>query len=320
MRIRRFAPLACIVIAAPLLAQSTASPDRTPKAGDEMRRMERSVYNLQESDKSAKRLATPALKEAIRNFAPGKLPELRVTWGEFVTADGKEFVALQFAPPAGVTLAPGRKVVAFGEVTEAGGKWLLDYEEPSVVADAKGDAFVDRSFLLPGAKLTGTFGLAAGSEVLAIARVPLDVEPLTKSGSSLSRLILAKDVHPLPAAQKPLEPFAFGGTKVVPKPDRTFRASDEVWLFTELRNPALDAAQSPRITTKVELEGEGKKVRGSAQPAEALPLKGVAGHFGVGQTIDVSSLKPGQYTVRYTVTDAVAQQSWTREETLRIVQ
>lgn len=317
---RTLSVVAAVVFAAPLFAQSTSSPERVPKAGDDIRRMERSVYNLQESDRSFKRLTTAALKDAVRNFAPGKLPELRVTWGEFITAEGKEFVALQFAPPAGMTLQPGRKLVTFGEVTDADGKWLLDYEEPAVVADAKGDAFIDRSFVLPGANLTGTFGLAAGSEVLAIARVPLAVEPLTKSGSGLSRLIVSKDVHPMPVAQKPLEPFAFGGTKVVPKPDRTFRASDEVWLFTELRNPALSAAQSPRITTKVELEGEGKKVRGTPQPAEALPLKGVPGHFGIGQTIDVSSLKPGQYTVRYTVTDAVSQQSWTREETLRIVE
>ncbi|HWS72588.1 MAG TPA: hypothetical protein VN605_10765, partial [Thermoanaerobaculia bacterium] len=316
---RQLLPLLLLPLATlPLLAQSS-SAERTPKTPADYNRMERGVQNLQESGKSAKRLATPALKEAVKNFAPGKLPELRVTWGEFIGVDGKEFVALQFAPPVGMTLQPGRKLSAFGELL-ADGKWLLDYEEPASVVDSKGDAYFERSIVVDAANLTGTFGIAAGGEVLAIARVPLALEPLTKTGSGLSRLILSNNVFPLPVAQKPLDPFAFGGTKVVPKPDRAFKATDELWIFSELRNPMLDEAQTPHVTTKVELEGEGKKMRGAAQAAEALPLKGVPGHFGVGQTLDVSTLKPGEYKLRYIVTDSLAKQSWTREETLRIVE
>jgi hypothetical protein len=309
-----------LLTALPVLAQTPSTGERTPKTPDDYRRMERGVENLQQSGANAKRLVTPAFKDAIRNFAPGKVPELRVSWGEFVGVDGKEFVALQFAPPEGLPLKPGRKVVVFGEIVGADGKWLLDYEEPAVVADSKGDAYIDRSFLLDAANVTGTFGLAAGREVLAMARLPLDLEPLTKSGSGLSRLILSNNVFTMPAAQKPLDAFAFGGTKVVPKPGRAFKATDELWIFSELRNPALDQSQGAHVTTKIELEGPGTKIRSSPQPADALPLKGMAGHFGVGQTVDVSSLKPGQYKLRYTVTDTLAKQSWTREETLRIVE
>jgi hypothetical protein len=316
---RKLLSLLLTLAALPLLAQSSNPADRTPKTATDYDRMDRGVRNIQDVDKFSKRLATSAFKQAVRNFTPGKLPELRVTWGEFIAADGREFVALQFAPPAGMTLKPGRKLTAFGEVV-ADGKWLLDYEEPVAVADSKGEPYLERSFVVEPANLTGTFGIAAGGEVLAIARVPLAVEALTKSGSGLSRLILSNDIFTLPAAQKPLDPFAFGGTKVVPKPDRAFKPADELWVFSELRNPALDDAKAPHVTTKVELEGEGKKIKGSAQAADALPLKGVPGHFGVGQTIDVSTLKPGEYTLRYTVTDVLGKQSWTREETLRIVE
>lgn len=316
---RKLLPLLVTIIALRALAQPTPQAPRTPKAGDEYRRMEQSVYNLQESDKATKRLSTAAFKEAVRNFTPGRLPELRVTWGEFIAADGREFIALQFAPPAGMTLKAGRKLSAFGEL-EADGKWLLDYEEPAAVADSKGQPYLERTFVVPAGSLTGTFGIGAGGEVLAIARVPFAVEPLTKSGSGLSRLILSNNVFPLPVAQKPLDPFAFGGTKVIPKPDRTFKTTDELWIFSELRNPALDAASAAHVTTKIELEGAVKKIRGTAQPADALPLRGMPGHFGVGQTIDISGLKPGDYRLRYTVTDVVGNQSWTREETLRIVE
>jgi hypothetical protein len=309
-----------LLAALPLAAQTPSSGERVPKTPQDYQRMERGVQNLQQTDANAKRLSTPSFKDAIRNYAPGKLPELQVTWGEFVGVDGKEFLALQFAPPASVSLKPGRKLVTFGELLGADGKYVLDYEEPAVVADSKGQSYIDRSLLVDGAHLTGTFGIGSGRDVLAIARVPLDIETLTKSGSGLSRLILSDNVFTLPVAQKPFDAFAFGGTKVVPKPDRVFKATDEVWIFSELRNPALDGEQAAHVTTKIELEGPGAKIRSSPQPADALPLKGMPGHFGVGQTVDVSSLKPGQYTLRYTVTDVLARQSWTREETLRIVE
>ncbi|MEK6374311.1 MAG: hypothetical protein AABO58_16610 [Acidobacteriota bacterium] len=49
-------------------------------------------------------------------------------------------------------------------------------------------------------------------------------------------------------------------------------------------------------------------------------MKGVAGHYGVGNTIDVSALEPGEYRVRVTVMDAVTKTSMTREAALRIIE
>ena len=74
------------------------------------------------------------------------------------------------------------------------------------------------------------------------------------------------------------------------------------------------SAAPPRLTTRVDI-GD---IRGTPVAAEALPLKGVPGHFGVGNTIDVSRLKPGDYRVRVTVTDAASNISLTREANLRI--
>lgn len=79
-----------------------------------------------------------------------------------------------------------------------------------------------------------------------------------------------------------------------------------------------DAA--PRITTKLDIEGGATKISGPPAPAEATPLKGVAGHYGVGNTIDVSALEPGEYRVRVTVMDAVTKTSMTREAALRIIE
>jgi hypothetical protein len=40
--------------------------------------------------------------------------------------------------------------------------------------------------------------------------------------------------------------------------------------------------------------------------------------FGARQTIDVNRFAPGDYTLRYTVIDAIAEQSFRREAPLRI--
>jgi hypothetical protein len=143
---------------------------------------------------------------------------------------------------------------------------------------------------------------------------------LTAASSGISRIIVSSDVHILPAAQAPLDPFAFGGTKVVPKPGASFKKSDEVWLFTELRNPAVGSDGAPHVTTKVDIEGTAKSVRGTSVDAEATQLKGVPGRYGIGSTIDVSALPPGDYHVRLAVTDTIARKSYTREAMIHIVQ
>src|SRR6185436_7664069 len=224
------------------------------------------------------------------------------TWGEFITAQGEPFVALQLA---GGALVPGGRVTLFGVVTDGAGATNGSYNETAVVRESKGDLFIERSLINVPRKAVGTFGISRKSETLAMARVVFEPEELTAAAPGISRIIVSRDVHLLDAAQQPLDPFAFGGTKVVPKPGGAFRKNDEVWLFAELRNPALGSDGVPHVITKVDVEGPSK-IAGKPTPAEATPLKGVPGHYGIGNTVDVTPLAPGDYRVRVTVTDAVA--------------
>jgi hypothetical protein len=75
---------------------------------------------------------------------------------------------------------------------------------------------------------------------------------------------------------------------------------------------------------KLDVEGtnaDGKKVKMSAPPmeAEAFPLKGVAGHYGLGSGIPLSSFKPGDYTFTVKVIDTIQKSSYTLSEKFRIV-
>lgn len=245
-------------------------------------------------EKAARAVIPPHLREALAKYQPGAT-DLAVNWGEFVSNGGTPFVALQLAAPAGTN---AEKLTLFGILGDD------TYFEDLAVQRSGGVSFVERSLLFRGKPLSGTFGLARKGEILGLARV--EVQP----PAEVSRLILSADVHLLPQAQDPLDPFAFGGTKVVPKPRGAFRRSEEVWVFLEMRSAA-----EPSLTMKVDIDGARK---GTAAPATATPLKGVPGHYGVGNTIDVTSLKPGDYTVRVTLADAATKTTVTREAALTI--
>src|SRR6185295_12184350 len=103
------------------------------------------------------------------------------------------------------------------------------------------------------------------------------------------------------------DPFAFGGVKVVPKADKVFHPADELWYFFELRNPGVGeaaapaagtvpvnaVASTPKIQLKIDVEGtdtKGQKHKMAAPPreVEAVEMKGVPGHYGIGSSIPLS--------------------------------
>lgn len=263
-----------------------------------------------------KTLRTEAFRDALRD-ANSKVPRLAVTLDRFVTATGIMFDAVQLGLPRGI-MRSGEKVTLFGEVADAAGKVVSSFEEPARIAESKGDLFVERVLFLPVTKAASAFGLAVGNEVIAIGRAPIDAEDVNATSSGVSRLIVSNNIYNMTKMQGPFEPFAFGGTKVVPKPDRAFRRGDEMWLFTEMRGPKLGADGMPRLSMNIAIETGGKTVAKSKIAADPSPLKGVAGHFAVGTTVDSSALGPGEYNVHFTVTDELAKKSYERAETVTI--
>lgn len=294
-----------------LLAQT----EREPKTGIERLRdnIAQRVY-----DTTARTQLTAQFREAIDTYKSGSLPELKPAWGEFVAPDGITFIALQLGIPSAISIPPGERVTLFGRLVDASNKFAATYNEQVAVNASKSDFYVEKSLVVPLQKSTATFGIARRGEILAMTRVDLDPEDLTAKAPGVSRLILSRDVHSLPAAQNALDPFAFGGTKVVPKPGASFQKEDEVWLFVEVRNPSLAAEGVPHISTKTTLDGPAK-VPGTFIGAEATPLKGMPGRFGIGNPIDISKLPAGDYTVRIVVFDLLAKQTFRREAVIHIV-
>jgi GWxTD domain-containing protein len=283
-------------------------------------------------------LTTDALKAAVAaaKKATGA-SKVFATTGEFVTSEGETFVpVLVYLPKSAGFAAEGNTF--FGVVEDASGNPVLAFEEPAKLIASKDDWFVDKSLTLPPGKFRGYFGVS-GNGKTEVAAVDMELAgKLDKDATAASSLIISNNVYPLSEAQRATDPFAFGGLKVVPKADRAFRTTDELWYFVELRNPGLPESipvatvdgttpppPAPKIQVKLEVvskDASGKEVKRSAPPmeVEAIPLKGVPNHYGVGSSIPLSGFKPGDYTFNVKIIDTVSKSSYSMSEKFKVVE
>jgi GWxTD domain-containing protein len=276
-------------------------------------------------------LSTPALKTAVDEFrgvtANPYDKQLFASWGEFVTATGETFVPVMLYVPKSAPYASQQNLTFFGEVQDASGKVVAAFEEPAKLTASKDDFFVDKSLpALPAGTHRGVFGLAADGKPVAMITKSMEVKgALDKDEATVSPLILANNMYPLTEAQRADDPFAFGGVKVVPKADKTFRRSDELWYFFELRNPGVTEAGAPKVQVKLDVEGKtdtGQPVKAANPPAEvdAIEMKGVPGHYGVGNALTLDGLDPGTYKFTVKVIDMVKKAMYTLTDSFRLVQ
>jgi GWxTD domain-containing protein len=269
-----------------------------------------------------------ALRAAVDEIRAGKAaasPNLFVSVGEFVTPAGEDFVPVQLYLPASAGLEAGAPVTFFGSV-EKGGETVALFEDPTALVATNGGVYVARSLSLAPGDYRGTFGIAKEGKPPVLVSTALTVTGLDKDAAGISPLILSNHVYPMTTAQGPTDPYSFGGLRVVPKSDATFRASDDLWYFFELRNPGIDpASNAPKITVKLSVTGkttQGGDVTMTA-PAEETPaqeLKGVTGHWGIGQAMPLETFKPGDYTLAVKVTDMISKKAYELKGQFRIVQ
>jgi len=272
---------------------------------------------------------TPAYETAVAAFRAAKASpykNLAVSYGEFVTPAGEFFVPVELyvEKAAGLT-ADTSDLTFFGVVEDVTGKPVQVFEEPAKLTASQGDFFFDRTLTLAPGKYKGTFGLAQAGKPVTMSTANMDLAPLDKGETGISDLILSNNVYPLSVAQRPTDPFAFGGIKVVPKANSVFRKADDLWYFIELRNPGLDeSSKAPKVQIKVDVEGtsdEKKPVRMSAPLSEAdvQPLKGVEGHYAIASGIPLGSFKPGSYTIKIKAIDTVKKNTYNLQKDFRIL-
>jgi GWxTD domain-containing protein len=269
-----------------------------------------------------------AFRTAVDEFKTSKKSPkpVHLSWGESVTPDGDYFVPVSLYVPKSAGLTASQNLTFFGVVEDANGKPVAVWEEPVKLMASKDDFYFDKSLTgLPAGKHRGTFGLAADGTPVALVATDMELAgSLDPKAPGVSRLLISNNIYPLTEAQQQTDPYAFGGVKVVPKGDKTFTSSDELWYFIALRNPGLDDQQQTKFQAKLDVEGTdetGKKVKMSAPPSEvpATAFKGVPGQYGIGSAIPLETFKPGDYTLSIKLMDTVAKTSYTVKESFKVV-
>jgi GWxTD domain-containing protein len=282
------------------------------------------------------RTTAAAVEEAKRSASAASS---FVTFGEYVTPAGETFVPVSLYVPASARVDPAKTLTFFGFIQDESGNTVATFEEPAKLIESKADFYVDRTLpALPAGRYRGSFGLSENGKPVTLASAEMQLAGrLDHDAAGVSQLILSNNVYPLAAPQQVHDPFAFGGLKVVPKSDRTFRRDDDLWYFIELRNPGVaePAADyvpivgapvpAPRVQVRIEIEGTDaagnrKRMQAPLREVEALALKGVRGHYGIGSALPLASMNPGNYTFTMKVIDTVKKASYTLSEKFRIAE
>jgi GWxTD domain-containing protein len=278
---------------------------------------------------AASTLKSEALRSAIdaARAAKAQPDALFLSYGEFVTPAGEYFVPVQLFAPKSAGLTAGTPVTFFGTVEKAeGGGSVLEIEEPATLTAAGDAVFHARSLTIPAGNYVGTFGLAKDGKPIAVVSKPMTLQGVDPVAPAVSPLMLSTNVYALSEAQRPNDPFAFGGIKVVPKGDLTFRPSDNLWYFMEARNPGMDATTGqPKVSMKIAITGtaaDGTVVNRSspAELTQVQTLKGVPGHYALVESMPLATMKPGSYTLSIKVNDLALGKSYDLKESFRVIE
>lgn len=273
---------------------------------------------------------TEALRAAVDEMRAGKAASwgknVYVSYGEFITPAGDYFVPVQLYVPKVAGLTAESNLTFFGQVEDAQGTPVAIYEEPAKLLASKDDLYYAKSLTLPPGTYKGTFGLAQDGKPVSLVSTDLKLSGLDKSAEGVSKLLLSNNIYPMTEAQKPTDPFAFGGLKVVPKSDNTFKPADELWYFYEVRNPGLDeTAKTPKLQAKIAVNGkraDGKEVKmqNPLSEVDVQEAKGVAGHYIAGASLPLASFKPGDYNMKIHVVDTITKQTFDIEAPFKVVE
>jgi len=202
---------------------------------------------------------------------------------------------------------------------------LINKEHPEISYPLASDnGFVDSSensdagpddllvFQATGGFKPGRYQLVLGvqdrvSKRVASYRREVNVPDLSGTALTLSSITLAGTLEPLDFAASGAKPFRLGKFRIVPKPDATFKKSDELNVYFQAYNPAVDQASGkPRLD--IAYAFRERAADGSYTDMGTYLIKG-SGAQVQGYSVPLEKWPAGAYRVTVTVTDTVAKAS-----------
>jgi len=190
------------------------------------------------------------------------------------------------------------------------------------------DFEVDHTLNLPSGKYSVVAGVAKAGAPVVVTSGGLDLNTIAKDAAWTSKLILTNNIAETAEAAPVKAPFAFGKLKIIPKGDLTFTNKDSLGYFVEVNNPGIDSATNmPKLQMKMDLVNakSGRSISAPLADAQALPLSGAAGpgHYAILNEIPLAQLskplEPGDYSLKMKIVDTVTKQSYTVEQSFKII-
>ena len=170
-----------------------------------------------------------------------------------------------------------------------------------------------------------------GQKKWAVLKQPITVPDLATSVLRMSSVILADRVEPLRApvsdSERPLRPYVFGSSEIVPATDDELRADETLHVAFLIYDATPDGAGKPQVRVEYRLFQQnfsGERLLGATAPqmfdASSLPADfdvRTGQQLAAVQSLPLEAYKPGTYRLAIRVTDQ--RNGATTEESVRFV-
>jgi hypothetical protein len=150
-----------------------------------------------------------------------------------------------------------------------------------------------------------------GNDNVGVVNTRLAVPPFDDDKLSTSSLILADEMVPVASKEIGIGQFVIGSTKVRPKLDQTFSASEKMGVFLQLYNLKTDdKTHKNNATVNIKVFQGDMQLANVVRTSEQLKQTGE--ELTLQETISLVSMPPGKYRLQIDATDAVSNQTVSR--------
>ena len=150
-----------------------------------------------------------------------------------------------------------------------------------------------------------------GNDNVGVVNTRLAVPPFDDDKLSTSSLILADEMVPVASKEIGVGQFVIGSTKVRPKLDQTFSASEKMGVFLQLYNLKTDdKTHKNNATVNIKVFQGDMQIANVTRTSEQLKQTGE--ELTLEESISLATMPPGKYRLQIDATDAVSNQTVSR--------
>lgn len=150
------------------------------------------------------------------------------------------------------------------------------------------------------------------SNNVGVVNTRLAVPPFDDDKLAASTLILADEISPVAAKDIGLGMFVIGSMKVRPKLDQSFLATQSIGIYFQVYNLKIDdQTHKNKASVEIQILQGDQPVKHVLQSSEQLHQSGE--QLTVQESLPAQALPPGKYRIEIKTTDAIANQSITRQ-------